>query len=55
MHWQAPQLTTVLLPTEAQSPRNLEMQWDVPSLEDYANAVAALSVILDPNSSQPVV
>ena len=31
------------------------MQWDVLSLEDYANVVAAFSVILDPSSSQPVV
>ncbi len=48
---QAPQLTAVLLPTEAHSPRNLEMQWDVPSLGDCANDPmlwqhSALSLIL---------
>ena len=52
---QVPQLTAILSPTEAHSPKSLEMQWDVPSSEDYANVVAAVSVILDPSSSQPVV
>jgi hypothetical protein len=52
---QVPQLTAILSPTEAHSPKSLDMQWDVPSSEDYANVVAAFSVILDPSSSQPVV
>ena len=33
----------------------LEMQWSVPSEEDYANTVAAFSVVLDAPSAQPVV
>jgi hypothetical protein len=33
---------------------SLDMQWSVQSAEDYANAVAAFSVVLDPQTDQPV-
>ena len=33
---------------------SLEMQWSVPSAADYDNAVAAFSILLDPDSDQPV-
>lgn len=35
-------------------PGALEMHWAVPSASDYANVVAAFSVLLDPESAQPV-
>ena len=55
LEMQATQLKAVMLPKEVHSPLALEMLWTVPSSEDYANAVAAFSVLLDSDSNQPVV
>lgn len=36
------------------TPEPLEMQWSAPTVEDYNNIVAAFSIILDPQTAQPV-
>ncbi len=45
---------TVQVESPVDSAVSLDMQWSVPSAEVYANAVAALSVVLVPQTDQLV-
>jgi hypothetical protein len=51
----SPQLAaTVQVEHQVYTEGQLEMQWSVPSEADYANTVAAFSVVLDAPTAQPV-